>query len=110
MARSASKLADDAQREIRTALGKRLTRMKPATLRDMLVDDNREIRSAAATACGLNGDGQFVPDLIEAIGDKESLVVASARASLKTLSGKDFGPETDASIEEKMKSRAAWKE
>jgi hypothetical protein len=110
LARSADKLADAAQREVREALGKRLTRMRAITLRDMLKDGNREIRSAAAAACGLKEDRELIPDLIEVIGDKDSLVVVSARTSLKTLSGKDFGPEAEDSNEAKTKAQTAWKE
>jgi hypothetical protein len=110
LARCAEKLADDAQREVRAALSKRLTRMTAATLREMLKDPRREIRLAAANASGLKEDRQLVPDLIEVIADAESLVVDAARTSLKSLSGQDFGPERQSSNEAKAIAQSAWKQ
>ena len=109
LARAAAKLAGDAQQETRAALAKRLTRMTPTTLRGMLKDDNREIRIGAASACGLKEDKQFVSDLIDALGDVEPLVVKASRASLKLLSGNDFGPELIATPDEKKAAIARWK-
>ncbi len=88
---------------------RRLTRMTAATLREMMKDDNREIRHGAAAACGLKDDRQYVPDLINALGGADAEVVRAAPSSLKSLSGKDFGPEIDASPETKKKAAAEWK-
>lgn len=109
LVRAIAKLQGDTQREARDALALRLKRMTAATLRDMLKDENREIRSAAAAACGLKEDKQYVPDLIAALGDAESFVAQSARISLRTLSGKDFGPNADASAADKATAAAAWR-
>jgi len=109
LARAAAKLTGDAQQQTREALAKRLTRMTPATLRDMMKDENREIRRSAAAACGLKEDRQYIPDLIEVLGDAEAQVALSAHSSLKALSGKDFGPQSDASAESRQKAVAAWK-
>jgi hypothetical protein len=109
LARAAAKLEGEVQTQVREALAKRLSRMTATTLREMLKDDNREIRRGASAACALKSDVQFIPDLINALSDADALVVAAARASLRGLSGKDFGPESTASDLEKAKAIAAWK-
>lgn len=109
LARAASKLNGEAQKETRDALARRLMRMTVATLRDMLKDADREIRLGAATAGGYKADKQIIPDLIEAINDADSLVMAAARSSLMTLSGKDFGPELATDTASKARAIAAWK-
>jgi hypothetical protein len=109
LARAAAKLPAESQQEARAALAQRLTRMTAATLREMLRDDNREVRMAAATACGSKTDNQLEADLIAALSDSDSLVVQSARSSLKTRTGKDFGPDSSASAEERSRSIPAWK-
>jgi hypothetical protein len=109
LARAAAKLQGEAQREAREALSLRLKRMTPATLREMLKDDSREIRCAAAVACALKEDKQFAPDLIAALADADGMVTQSARTSLRTLSGKDFGPASDGTDADKAKAITAWK-
>ena len=100
-----------AQQETRAALAKRLTRMTSNTLREMFKDANREIRCAPPrTACSIKNDRQFVSDLIGALADSEELVAQSARASLKVLSAKDFGPLPGASAADKNDAIRAWKE
>jgi hypothetical protein len=109
LVRAIAKLQGEPQREAREALALRLKRMTALTLREMLKDENREIRNAAAWACGLKDDKQFVADLIAVLDDTESLVVQSARNSLRSLSGKDFGPQSDANAADKAKAIADWK-
>lgn len=109
LVRAIAKLQGEPQGQAREALAMRLKRMTAATLRDMLKDENGEIRNAAARACGLKDDKQFISDLIKALSDAESFVVQSARASLRSLSGKDFGPQSDASAADKAKAIADWK-
>lgn len=109
LVRAIAKLQGEPQREAREALALRLKRMTALTLREMLKDENREIRNAAAWACGLKDDKQFISDLIVVLNDTETLVVQSARNSLRSLSGKDFGPQSDANPADKAKSIADWK-
>jgi hypothetical protein len=109
LARAIPKLSGDAQREARDALARRLTRMTVATLREMLRDDNGEVRCAAAAACGFKEDRQLVPELINSLNDTEQLVVNAAHTSLKTLSGRDFGPEGSSSAADRAKSIQEWK-
>ena len=109
LAQAASVLAGDAQQETRAALAKRLVRMTPATLHKCLEDENREIRLGAATACGLKEDKQSIPVLISALLDSDSFVAKAAQASLKSLSGKNFGPAPDATNDGKLQAVLAWK-
>jgi HEAT repeat protein len=83
--------------------------MTAATLRDMLADSNREIRSAAARACALKADKQFIPDLISLLADREPRVANDAHLSLKTLTDKDFGPAANATDTDKIKAILAWR-
>ena len=86
----------------REALAERLARMTAATLRDKLTEDNPEIRRAAALACTVKGDKQFVPDLIPLLEDHEPLVARAAQAALKDLTGQNLGARPD-------KWKAWWK-
>jgi hypothetical protein len=109
LVRAIAKLQGEQQREAREALALRLKRMTAATLRDMLKDENREVRAAAASACGLKEDKQLVVELIAVLSDADAVVVQAARNSLRSLSGKDFGPQSDASAEDKAKAITDWK-
>jgi hypothetical protein len=109
LARAAAKATSEFQQEIREALARRLTRMTPATLREMLKDDNREIRRGAALACGHKEDRQFIADLIELVGDSEEVVVQASRTSLRALTGKDLGPGPAAAPADRQKATLAWK-
>ena len=51
-----------------------------------------------------------VPDLVDALLDEEDLVVRAARASLKSLTGEDFGPAANATEAEKTLSATSWKQ
>ncbi|MBP3959280.1 hypothetical protein J8F10_28890 [Gemmata sp. G18] len=74
----------------REALAERLCRMTPVSLRGMLKADDAELRRAAALACAMKDDKDHVPDLIDALGDKNEVVTKAARAGLKSLTEKDF--------------------
>jgi hypothetical protein len=93
--------------ELRDALAQRLTRMTAETLRDKLKDGDREIRRAAALACGMKADRQTIPDLIPILEDQDGGVARAAHAALKDLTGQDFGPTTYSS-ESKTKAVAKW--
>src|SRR5262249_38935646 len=95
--------------ELRDALAQRLTRMTAETLRDKLKDGDREIRRAAALACGMKADRQTVPDLIATLEDRDEGVARAAHAALKDLTGRDLGPARYSS-EMKAKAVATWNE
>ena len=109
LARSAARLNGEQRQQVREALARRLTRMTAASLREMLKDDNLEVRCGAAAAVGIKGDRELFPNLIDALSDADALVMMAARTSLRTLSGKDFGPEAEASAENKTQAANAWR-
>ena len=84
-------------------------RMTADTLRDKLTEEDLEIRRAAALACAMKEDKEFVPDLIKLLEDPEPPVAKSAHAALKYLTRQDFGPDADASRAERSKAIERWK-
>jgi uncharacterized protein (TIGR03067 family) len=94
----------------RDALADRLARMSAATLRDKLADSDPEIRRAASLACAMIEDKSFLPDLIGLLRDPEPAVVPAAHASLKALTGQDFGPGPDATPPEQVRAANRWQE
>ncbi|MHB1422898.1 MAG: HEAT repeat domain-containing protein [Gemmataceae bacterium] len=103
------RLSGPVKRQARDALSERLTRMTTATLRDKLQDDNVEVRCAAALACGRKNSKEVMPDLLQLLDDPEMDVIQTARAALTELSGKDFGPKSDADRRGRAEAAAAWR-
>lgn len=103
------KLTGDIQQQARDALTERLKRLPSATLRDKLQDDNHEVRSAAALACGRKIAKERIADLLQLLDDPEMAVVQSARVALTELSGEDFGPTRDADRHGHAEAVAAWR-
>jgi hypothetical protein len=103
------RLDADGRRKARAALADRLTRMKPATLRNYLKDEDVEIRRAAALAVAQKDALSLVPELIKLLSDPESLVERAAHAALKAMAGKDLGPPAGAERAERDRAIAAWK-
>jgi len=101
-------LDESGRREVRVALAERFTRLKDATLRDYLRDEESEIRRAAALAAAARESRALIPDLIERINDSEELVRRAAQTSLKELTGKDFGPGPGSTMTETSKAYQAW--
>jgi hypothetical protein len=94
----------------REALADRLSRMTAATLAERLHDDDAELRRAAALACAMKEEKAQAPRLIEMLQDREEFVARAAHAALKSLSGRDFGPDAGAGRAEVARAVAAWKE
>jgi len=112
LARAASKLSGEAQTQAREALTRRLTRMTAVTLTDLMRDRDRELRRAAALAVAAKGKdrlSEFAPSLIRLVADDEAIVAQAARATLKSLTGQDFGPEAGASPADRGKALVAWR-
>jgi hypothetical protein len=112
LARAAGQLAGEAQVQVRDALAQRLTRMKPTTLIELMADRDRELRRAAALACGSKGKErlpEFADALIRLVADEDPLVAQAARASLKTLTDQDFGPPAGAAAGDRVKALTAWR-
>jgi HEAT repeat protein len=85
--------------------------MTPETLREMMKNDDAELRRAAVLAAAMKDDKAHVPDLIARLADDDELVVRAARAGLKSLSdGRDFGPPPGATRLQRETSAKAWRE
>jgi hypothetical protein len=108
LAGSIQLLKGDLRAKAREALAARLVRMSNGTLRDKLQDDNLEIRRAAALACGAKRARALVPELIPLLTDPEPPVARAAHQALKGLSGKDFGPDPEATRAERRSARKRW--
>ncbi|OWK38510.1 HEAT repeat domain-containing protein [Fimbriiglobus ruber] len=98
------------QKQAREALAERLTRMTASTLRTMLKDPAAELRRGACLACAMKDDKSHVPDLIDKLTDSSDVVVRAARAGLKSLTEKDFGPAPNADEPAKAKAAAVWRQ
>jgi hypothetical protein len=108
LAAAIPKLEGEAHLKARDALASRLTRMKDETLVEYLQDEDTEIRRAAAIAIGQKESKTLIPNLIELLRDHEASVVRAAHASLKALSGKDFGPAAKATRDERDQAVLQW--
>jgi hypothetical protein len=94
----------------REALADRLSRMTAKTLGEKLDDDAPEVRRAAALACAMKEDKTHLRRLIGLLEDKEAAVARAAYASLKSLTGRDFGPSANASAAEVRQAVSAWRD
>ena len=103
-------LSGAAKNSARDALSQRLARMTVTTLTDYLKDEDPEIRVAAALACDLKESKAHIPQLIEMLRDKESVVERAPHQALTDLSKQDFGPAASATAAERDKAIAAWQE
>lgn len=109
LAIAAAKLTGDWQAKVREAFAIRLTRMTAATLTDYLRDPNREIRRAAALACGTKESKAHIHELIRLLADDDSLVAQGARVSLKRITGLDHGPDIGVAPKDRITSVLAWR-
>lgn len=110
LAEAIPRLTGEKQTNARDALAERLTRMTAATLTDKLRDDDPEVRRAAALACAMKELNTHVPDLIPLLEDSAAIVPPAARAALKSLTNKDFGPVASDDPDGQARVAAAWKE
>jgi hypothetical protein len=109
LATAIPRLTGTARGKARDALAERLTRMTPATLRGKLTEEDAEVRRAAALACGMKDDKEYVPDLLRLLDDAEPGVVRAAAVALQSLTGEKFGPAADATATERAAAIRAWK-
>lgn len=93
----------------REALADRLVRMNSETLARLMKDRDAELRRAACLAAAMKDDRTLTLDLIERVTDIDDIVVRAARASLKAMFNKDFGPPTGANDERKRIALDEWK-
>jgi hypothetical protein len=90
------RLEGEAKRDARQALTARLTRMKDTTLGDYLLDEEAEIRRAAALASGTKQIKAHVTSLIKMLRDPNEQVRKAAHAALKATTGQTFDALPDA--------------
>jgi hypothetical protein len=112
LARAAAKMTGEALTQTREALAQRLTRMTSVTLNDLMKDRDRELRRGAALAVAAKGKErlpEFAASLIRLVADDEAIVSQAARATLKSLTAQDFGPEAGASPADRGKALVAWR-
>jgi HEAT repeat protein len=67
-------------------------------------------RRAAAAACGQKKAREAVGELIPLLEDPEAPVQQAAHQALRQITGQDFGPEPDASREERRAAVQAWRD
>ncbi len=108
LAQAIPSLDGETRKKAREALANRLTRMKDETLQEYFQDEDPEIRRAAAIAAGQKDSKTLVLAVIALLRDPEDSVVRAARASLKSLTGKDFGPAASATREERDQAVQKW--
>jgi hypothetical protein len=109
LANALPQLEGATQKSAREFLADRLTRMTAATLKSRLDDPRPELRRAAALAWAMKDDRAAIPELIALLEDPEDQVVRAARAGLKSLTEKDFGPAPGATAAERARAVADWK-
>jgi hypothetical protein len=102
-------LSGSLQRKARAALADHCTRLTSAERDEHLHSDDPEIRRAAVLSCAVRDDKSHTPLLIELLQDKEALVSRAAHDALCSLTGKDFGPITDAGQADRLRAAADWK-
>jgi hypothetical protein len=110
LARVASRVAGKERAKVRGALADRMARMNDKTLSRYLRDENPEIRHAAVLGVAWRDSMAHVQRMIEMLDDPEVLVVRATVASLKSLSGKDYGPRQYATQTEHDEAVARWKD
>jgi hypothetical protein len=87
LAQAIPQLAGNVQEKARTALVERMKRMTASTLRNKLLDEDREIRYAAAVACRSKQDETLVRDLKNLLDDSEPIIAEAAKRSIQSLGG-----------------------
>jgi hypothetical protein len=103
-----AQLDGEVRAKAREYLAERLARMKASTLRDRLGDARAELRRAAALAWAMKDDRAAIPELIPLLRDEDEIVVRAAKAGLKSLTGRDFGPARDATPAQRAAAARAW--
>jgi HEAT repeat protein len=112
IAHAIPRLSGDARKEAREGLADRLSDRKDTTLLRYLEDDDPEIRRAAALALGMRDSKETVAVVAKLLLDPDPSVVRATCASLRSLTGEDYGPPPNATEEEKqdaLKKYQAWR-
>jgi hypothetical protein len=99
----------DMQKLARELLDQHLIRQGADFVKEQITSDNPEVRQAAARTIA-DKFPALASYLIELLGDNKAEVRAEARQALTRLArGEDFGPEADATAEQRKQAQAKWK-
>ncbi len=101
-------LKGDAQDKTRKALTERLTRENVEALRGFMDSESAELRRAAANAAGIKKEKELTMDLIRLLDDIDESVWRAAASALRDVTGKDFGPKSNATDLQRNKAIQDW--
>jgi len=110
IAHAIPRLNGEARKEARQTLADRLSDRSEATLLRYLVDSDSEIRRAAVLALAMRDAKDAVTAVAPLILDPNPSVVRATCASLRTLTGEDYGPLPNATEEEKQEAVKRYRE
>jgi HEAT repeat protein len=96
------------QAKVRQTLALRLADQEVSQLKKRFTDEDVEVRRAALAAAGLKKDKALIPDALKLLEDPELAVAQEARATLKLLTGRDFGPAANASPLDRSIAIGQW--
>jgi hypothetical protein len=112
IAHAIPRLSADARKEARQTLAQRLSDRLETTLLGYLEDSDAEIRRAAVLALGMRDSKETVAAVAQLLLDPNPSVVRATCASLRSLTGEDYGPPPNATEEEKqdaLKKYQGWR-
>jgi hypothetical protein len=110
LAEAIPQLPEDAQKQARDALADRMARQSAKILRAYLAYEDPELRSAACFGVYMSDQKELVPELIKALEDPEPIVWGAAKACLKAMAKKDFGPKPGDALDKRKEAAAQWRE
>ena len=109
LAEAIPQLPEDAQKQARDALADRMARQSAKILRAYLEYEDPELRSAACFGVYMSDQKELVPELIKALEDPEPIVWGAAKACLKAMAKKDFGPKPGDALDKRKEAAAQWR-
>lgn len=97
-------LEAEERKEARDLLVDRLADRKETTLLKYLTHEEPEIRRAAVLALAMRDAQETIEKIASLLLDPDAIVAYAAQISLKSLTGKDYGPVPNATQEEREKA------
>jgi hypothetical protein len=99
----------DIQKLSRDLMDKHLSRQSANTVKERLKDENVEIRKAALRVAGAKHPS-LTGNVIDLLTDAQADVRETAHQSLARQSREDFGPNPDATTQEREQAQQRWRE
>jgi hypothetical protein len=96
------------QAKVRYVLAQRLAEQELDAVKKRLTDSDPEVRRAAAVAVGLKKAKQLIPETLKLLEDPDAGISQAARATLKLLTRRDFGPSPNANAIERSIAVGQW--